>query len=211
MTRHLLLTVIFPLIFCVMALFFLAIGLRGIISRKPFLISLRWSFLLILLGFTPSLLLAIPFSGFGGGGSLWMIQWISPAILLVGSIFLYFALKGYVAMGVTDVSFREGLLTSLAKLNLPYEETLGSIKLPTIGADLQAAVQSWIGTAQLRMKQRQFNPVLKDVVNGMNEVLSKRRSLDHEFHLLHILCRDRTIDGGLRRRLLHRFRQNLLR
>lgn len=76
---------------------------------------------------------------------------------------------GYIAFGVTDVSFREGLLASLKKLNLDHEETMSILRLPTIGADLQVAVQSWIGTAQIKMKQRQFRRVLVDIVNNMNE------------------------------------------
>ncbi len=84
-------------------------------------------------------------------------------------IFVYFALRGYTAFGVTDVSFREALLHSLKKVDLPYEETLSAIKLPTRGADLQVAVQSWMGTAQLKMKQKRFGAILKSIVNGMNE------------------------------------------
>lgn len=170
MTHKFLITVLFPLLFGVMALFFLAVGLRGIVFKKPFVISSRWFLILVLLGFSPSILLAIPFSGPShSSGSLAVVQWLTPATLLVVAIFLYFALRGYTAFGVTDVSFREALVASLKRLDLPYEETLARVRLPTIGADLQVAVQSWIGTGQLKMKQRQFNKVLSDIVRGMNE------------------------------------------
>ncbi len=170
MTHKFLITALFPLLFGVMALFFLAIGLRGIVSKKPFVISSRWFLILVLLGFSPSILMTIPFSGQSdGSGQLAVVQWLIPIILLVVLIFLYFTLKGYTALGITDVSFREALVASLKRLDLPYEETLAMVRLATIGADLQVAVQSWIGTGQLKMKQRQFNKVLSDIVRGMNE------------------------------------------
>jgi hypothetical protein len=123
-----------------------------------------------LLGFAPSMLSAIPFSGMShSSGSLGLIQWLTPATLLVVAVFLYFTLKGYTAFGITDVSFREALMASLKRLDLPYEETLATVRLPTIGADLQVAVQSWMGTGQLKMKQREFAKVLSDIVTGMNQ------------------------------------------
>ncbi len=168
--RRFVVTILFPCLFGMMALFFLVIGLRGIITRKPFLISARWLLALLLFGFSPAIVQALMLPGTAGGaGMVEAIRWLSPALLVVVFIFLYFTLRGYTAFGVTDISFREGLLHSLTKLNLPHEETLSAVRLPTIGADLQVGVQSWIGTGQLKMKQRQFSSVLRDIVRGMNE------------------------------------------
>jgi hypothetical protein len=170
MTYKFFVTVIFPLLFGVMALFFLAVGLRGLVFRKPFVISSRWFLVLILFGFTPLILHALLFSGLGHGSSrLALVRWLAPAMLLVVAVFGYLTLKGYTAFGVTDVSFREALVASLRRLNLPYEVTLSTVRLRTIGADLQVAVQPWIGTGQLKMKQREFNQALSDIVRAMNE------------------------------------------
>ena len=165
-----LITVLFPCLFGTMALFFLVIGLRGVVTKKPFLISARWLLFLILLGFGPLMLQAVslPTSG-DGSGILMALRWLVPTMLIVVVIFLSFTMRGYIAFGVTDASFRDGLLASLQKLNLAYEETLSAMRLPTIGADLQVAVQSWMGTGQIKMKQRQFRRVLVDTVNNMNE------------------------------------------
>jgi hypothetical protein len=163
-------TVLFPVVFGLMASFFLVIGLRGVITRKPFLISARWLLALALLGFSPAVLQAVSLPGSGAGtGALGAIRWISPAVLIILVIFLALSLRGFMAFGVTDESFRNGLLHSLKQLNLPYEETLSAVRLPTVGADLQVSVQTWIGTGQLKMKQRSSDSVLRDVVNGMNE------------------------------------------
>jgi len=90
-------------------------------------------------------------------------------MLIVVVIFMFFTLRGYTAFGVTDTSFRDGLLPSSKKLALDHEETLAAMRLPTTGADLQVAVQSWMGTGQMKMKQRQFRKVLVDIDNNMNE------------------------------------------
>jgi hypothetical protein len=162
--------VIFPAFFGLMSLFFLVVGLRGVFTKKPFLISAQWLLAVALLGFAPAALapVILPSSG-GGSGMLSTVRWLSPTMLIVVAIFLCFTLRGYIAFGVTDTSFREALLAALGKLNLAYEETLSAMRLPTIGADLQVVVQSWIGTGQLKMKQRQFGTVLTDIVKAMNE------------------------------------------
>jgi hypothetical protein len=167
---NLIITVLFPVLFACMALFFLVIGLRGIVFKKPFLISARWLFILVLLGFSPGIFQFAWLPKFSGGpGMLLALGWLIPVMFIVILIFLYLTLRGYTAFGVTDKSFRDGLLYSFRKLNLPHEETLATLRLPTIGADLQVSAQSWMGTGQVKMKQRQFSTVLRDIVNGMNE------------------------------------------
>ena len=178
MTHGFLHTVLFPFVFGLMALFFLVIGLRGIVLKKPFVISSKWMLIVVLLGFTPSVMMSIPASGLGDHRAhVTIFHLLIPAVLIIVGIFLFLALKGYTAFGITDVSFREALMAALTKLNLPYEETLAAVKLPTIGADLQVAVQSWIGTGQLKMKQRQFGTVLRNIVSGMNEYFQRGENL----------------------------------
>jgi hypothetical protein len=164
--------VLFPSLFGVMALFFFVVGLRGIVSKKPFLISAQWLFTLVLLAFAPSLLqpFLFPLPRLGDrSGMLGILPWLNPIMFTVLLVFMWFTLRGYLAFAVTAESFREGLLASLKKLDLPYEETLASMRLPSVGVDLQVAVQSWIGTGQLKTKQRRSSGVLKDIVRGMNE------------------------------------------
>lgn len=172
MTSTFLITTFFPCLFVVMSLFFFAVGLRGIATKKPFVISSRWPLGLVLLGFAPSILQPFLFPTLRLGddsGMLALLPWLTPVIFIVLAVFMCFTLRGYMAFAVTDASFREGLLASLKKLDLPHEETLAALRLPSVGADLQVAVQSWIGIGQLKMKQRKFGGLLKDISKGMNE------------------------------------------
>jgi hypothetical protein len=81
---------------------------------------------------------------------------------------MWTALQGYIGYGITDSSFREGLINTLEKLEIPFEENLSGIYLSFIGANLRVAIQSWIGTAQINVRQRKFNGVLRDIVQGMS-------------------------------------------
>ena len=82
---------------------------------------------------------------------------------------MYYQLQGYTAYAVTDKSFREALLAALQKLQLPYEESLSVIRLTSVEADLQVSVQSWMGTGIIKVKQRGYNSVLRQVAHAMNE------------------------------------------
>src|SRR5208283_3868035 len=79
-----LITVLFPCLFGTMALFLLIIGLRGVVTKKPFLISARWLLVLVLLGFSPLMLqvVTLPTSG-DGSGSLVALRWLVPIMLIV--------------------------------------------------------------------------------------------------------------------------------
>lgn len=91
-----------------------------------------------------------------------------PVLLGVVALTLAMTLRGYLAFGVTDVSFREGLIATLAELQLPYEESLATMRLPSEGIELQVAVASWMGTAQLKAKQRGHRRLLGKIAHGMN-------------------------------------------
>lgn len=154
-----------PIIFGIMAAFFLVIGLRGIITKRPFLLSNRWLLSVMFIIFIPVILPAFTFPS----SVPFIIKWLNPAIFTVVLVMMCFVLKGYCAFGVTDTSFRDALLASLQKLNLPYEETLSSIRLTSIEADLQVSIQSWVGSGVIKIKQRDHRSQLTEIITAMNE------------------------------------------
>ena len=159
-------SIAFPIMFGLTAIYFLTIGLRGILTQQPFLVSNRWYLSVIFVVFIPLVLLNISLLL---PGNLDAINWVSPLLLVVVLVMMWYQLKGYTAYAVTDTSFREALLAALEKLQLPYEESLSVIRLTSIDADLQVAIQSWMGTGIIKVKQRGYHSVLKEVVNAMNE------------------------------------------
>jgi hypothetical protein len=77
---------------------------------------------------------------------------------------------GYSAYGVTDASFRDGLVASLTSLNLTHDETSTGLRLLTIGADLRAkAPESRWRAGFFDMKQPGFDRLLCEIATGINE------------------------------------------
>ncbi|MCG9127232.1 hypothetical protein JT359_06465 [Candidatus Poribacteria bacterium] len=81
---------------------------------------------------------------------------------------LCFLLRGFSAYGVTDITFREALITTLKKLQLPYEETLSSMRLTSVEADLQVNINSWSESGMIRIKQPEHTSLLTQIVSEMN-------------------------------------------
>ena len=160
-------SVVFPIMFGIMSVFFLSIGLRGILTKQPFLVSNKWFYSIMFVVLFPMVFLPLSLSSLPGGFNI--INWVHPLMIGVILLMMWYQLKGYTAYAVTEASFREALLAALEKLQLPYEESLSVIRLTTIDADLQVAIQSWMGTGIIKVKQRGYNSVLKEVVNAMNE------------------------------------------
>lgn len=146
-----------------LAAFLLAIGLRGLIHRRPFLISSRWLFLLCVLAFLPGLR---PFLAQGSGIS--PLAWMNLAMFLLFGGAMWLVTAGYSAFGVTEASFRQGLYEALRRRGLPWEEALGGMNLPTEDAAVQVGVHNWIGTAQIKVLPRARASLLRDIAAGMN-------------------------------------------
>lgn len=156
-------SVLFPIIFGIMAVFFVGIGIRAILTKRPFLVSNRWLLSMFVVVLVPSIVLSL--KSFPGE----IMNWTSSLLLVVVLVMMWYQLKGYVAYAVTDTSFREALIAALQKLQMPYEESLSVIRLTSVNADLQVAVQSWMGTGTIKVKQRAHRSVLKEIVPIMNE------------------------------------------
>ena len=146
-----------------LAAFLLAIGLRGLIHRRPFLISSRWLFLLCVLAFLPGLR---PF--LAQGRAISPLTWMNLAMFLIFGVAMWLVTAGYSAFGVTESSFRQGLYEALRRRGLPWEEALGGMNLPTEDAAVQVGMHSWIGTAQIKVLPRGRTSLLRDIAAGMN-------------------------------------------
>ena len=153
-----------PILFGMMAGLFLTIGLRGLLTRRPFLFPAKWLFVILMVVLFGPVVSLIPFA--------WPSQamdWFPFVMFPVMAVFFWVQMKGYLAFAVTGKSFRDGLLVALDKLQLPYEESLSSIRLTSVEADLQVAVQSWIGTGQIKVRPGRHGPLLKKIVQAMKD------------------------------------------
>jgi hypothetical protein len=151
-----------------LAAFLLAIGLRGLIHRRPFLISSRWLFLLCVLAFSPGLLRMGLHLLHLQAGDPSPLAWMNLGMFLLFGGAMWLLTAGYSAFGVTEASFRQGLYEALRRRGLPWEEAVGGMHLPTEDAAVQVGMQGWIGTAQIKVLPRGRGALLRDIAAAMN-------------------------------------------
>ena len=84
--------------------------------------------------------------------------------------------RGYVVIGVTDETLRMALHDVLRELELPFEETLSKLRLTTLDADLEANVASWIGTAQISIRQPQHVATMERIAQGLGKHFASSRA-----------------------------------
>lgn len=163
----------FPLLLSTMALFFLFIGVKVLLNKKPLLLSSKYFFGFMVLAFSPQFVTAASMLTADIPESFSLFFYLSPIMLVVLLVYLWFQMKGYMAIGISDDSFRDALHYSLNKNNLPFEEQLSTVKLTSINASLQIAVQSWIGAGQIKLKETKNIGVLPAIVGGINQYYSE--------------------------------------
>ncbi len=158
--------------FAAFALYILGIGLSGFIRKRPLVFASRQLMWFMFAIFVPTIVMLLNilfedrkyFNLFLFGVSIFQIGMMALMVFV-----LWRQMSGYMIFGVSDDTFREALTNALNKLNLPYQETVSKIKLTSVDADLQATVASWMGTAQIRIKQWQHVHYAKDIANGMDD------------------------------------------
>lgn len=159
----------FVSLFALMAIFFLLIGVRIVVTKKPLLINSRIFFVFMILCFSPQLINFMNLFGTEAGARMGAILYLNPLLYTLLLSFFWIQMKGYIAVGVHDESFRDAIHYSLNKNEMPFEEQLSLIKLTSIGAQLQIAVQSWVGTAQLKLKNSNDKSIIKKIVLVIND------------------------------------------
>ena len=168
MNSEFLLKVAMPLIFILMAGFFIFIALKTLIGRRPLVFSSRWLFAFMCLAFLPGIVNSISM-GFLSPRGFSMIAWINPLMFIVLLGFFWIQMKGYMAFAISDTYFREALLASASSLGFSIEETMSCLKIKETGQEMQVAIQGWIGTAQLKARTKESNDTVKQVANGMTK------------------------------------------
>jgi hypothetical protein len=153
----------------VLTLAMTALGLYGLTRRRPFVIEARWMLAVALVAILPQVVLQLSlFFGAGQHSSERPMLLIVALISIVLIPYLALMTRGYMVYGTTESSFRDALVSALSSLHLEFEETLSSVRLPSVPAELQVAVQGWIGIGELRLKQGGPPGLLADVAGGMN-------------------------------------------
>jgi hypothetical protein len=134
------------------ALFYLGIALRVLLTERPLLMSSRILFAAVALCLLPSAVTGGWMSLRVSEHTMRSANLMIVVIQVVTLVFLWLAMSGWTAFGVTEDTLREALHAALGRLGLPFEERLSEVRLPSVGATLKVAVQGRVGNASLRIR-----------------------------------------------------------
>jgi len=154
------------------AVYIIYIGSLGLIKRHPLLFpSHHYMFfmfaiflLILMVTFLPIL------EGKTYGNPLFsIVPFVNLVLVALWAFMLRQQMSGYMILGVYDDTFRDALMFALKKLNFAFQENISKIKLIDLHADLQASVASWMGIAQINIKQSQHSRSVHSIAATMRE------------------------------------------
>jgi hypothetical protein len=146
---------LFPALLVLASAGFLLLGLRGLLGRRPLVFRSRLMLVVIVLcllpgSVAPFLALSLPGARTGPAPDAFLLL---PLVVDVAVLALVlYVLRGYVILGADDHALATALKEALDRLELPFEESLGRLRLTRLDADLKLLQQGQVGSAQLRME-----------------------------------------------------------
>ena len=155
----------------------LGVAGRGFATNRPFLFTPRWFLAGVTALFWMNFALGVRHAirASHGGAELDLQTLVLPGLLAFVTLLLLVQLRGFVAVGVTGPLFREALFVSIKKLGLPFEQHFSIVRLPSAGATVRMTVQSWTGTAQIKLTRLRGRRTLRHIARGMNDYFESRK------------------------------------
>ncbi len=164
------------LVLVALSIYFLFLGLKVFLTKKPFLIAAKYNFFVIFIAFATQL--AIPISDlfctsrYKEDNFDWFLFAI-PLFLIVFYavllVYLWKTMQGYQIIGVNDDTFRTSLQNVLKKLGLPFEERLSKMRLTSLETDLESSVNAWSGVATIKIKDAKHKGVEKEIAENLQK------------------------------------------
>ena len=132
----------------------ISLSLAGLvlIRNRPVVLNNRLLAAIILLVLAPALLGAVRYVSSGAGPGINFQAVVLAGLFLLLMAVIWRAMSGYAVIGVNESSLRACLLAALSGLSLPFEETIGGFRLPSMGDTLQVRYQPRLDTASLRLE-----------------------------------------------------------
>ena len=164
------------LVLLAMSAYFLFLGLKVFLRKKPFLISAKYNFFIIFIALAVQLVLPVSnlfrTSIFKEDNFDWFLLSTPIFLIVLYSVLLVYlwkTMQGYQVIGVTEDSFRTSLQNVLKKLGLPFEERLSKMRLTNLETDLESTIQAWSGVATLKIKDSNHKKIEKEIAENLQK------------------------------------------
>lgn len=164
------------LVLVAMSIYFLFLGLKVFLTKKPFLIPAKYNFFVVFIAFATQLMMPISnlfqTSRYREDNFDWFLT-LSPLFLIVlYSVllgYLWKTMQGYQIIGVNEDTFRTSLQNVLKNLGLPFEERLSKMRLISLETDLESSVNAWSGVATIKIKDAKYKAVEKEIAENLRK------------------------------------------
>lgn len=164
------------LVLVAMSIYFLFLGLKVFLTKKPFLIPAKYNFFVVFIAFATQLVMPISnlfrTSRYKEDSFDWFLI-AMPLFLIVFYfvllVYLWKTMQGYQIIGVNEDTFRTSLHSVLKKLGLPFEERLSKMRLTSLETDLESAVNAWSGVATIKIKDAKYKEVEKQIAENLRK------------------------------------------
>jgi hypothetical protein len=152
--------------FVVLSSFYIAVGLRVLLAKRPFIVSQLWQ---AVIGFAP--LTAVSLT------TLWprypAQSWLC-AFLAIGSMTILWGIAlcsfcGGIVIGTTGTALRDALRHTLRRLSLSYEESAQAFRLPTLKNELAVEATLFDGMFVLRPKKFGVRCAIRQLAAEIND------------------------------------------
>lgn len=152
--------------FAVLSSFYIALGLRVMLAKNPFIRSQLW---VAVISFAP--LTAVSLT------TVWprypAQSWL-PAFVAVGGMTIMCGIalwhfSGCVVIGTTGTALRDALRHALRRLNLSYEESAQAFRLPALNNELTVEAMSFDGMFALRLKKFGDRSAIRQLAVELND------------------------------------------
>ena len=136
--------------FVVLSSFYIAVGLRVLLAKRPFVVSQLW---LAFIGFAPLTAFSLSTLWPRYPPQSWLYAFVAVVgmTILWGIALLYF--RGGIVIGTTGTALRDALRHALRIFGLSYEESAQSFRLPALNNELTVEAMSFDGMFALRFKK----------------------------------------------------------
>ncbi|MCX6257683.1 MAG: hypothetical protein NTW49_07305 [Bacteroidia bacterium] len=145
----------------VIAFLFLLSGTMVFINKKPLIISKRVYLSIFLIIFIGPVIELI------SNGVSTASMYLSFGIILLMIAFMAYYLSGYIIMGVNGDDFTRALTETLTGMGYKYEMSFSSIRIKEPEMEIYIAMQSWIGSGQIRMRTKSGKEDLKRIIDSL--------------------------------------------
>jgi hypothetical protein len=169
---------VMPYFLLLVSMAFLSMALFVFLRRKPLILNSIWILIITILCFLGPMLMSAQ-TTFKHPSFIGFLPILMYSVLIV---MLIVTMKGFMIYGVDGTDFQRLFIECLKDKNYEYEQTLSSIKIKDPELELSIAIQSWVGTVQVKSKGN--HEVLNAIINQLKTKEIKANFIFPIFYLL---------------------------